>query len=363
MHLADIVRRFARDYEARFGGRLLPSHARTLADIAICRTPECGGHYLCCDDCGEQRFVPHSCRNRHCPRCGAEKTDAWLAARREELLETGYFHLVFTLPSALRALCRRHQKAAYGLLMRTAFDALEELAADPRHVGGRLAALAVLHTWTRALVYHPHVHLLVPAGGLAPDGRWQPSNPAYLVPVRALSRLFRGKLLARLAKALPDEQLPASVRRQEWVVYCRPAPRGGQRLLDYLGRYLQRTAIGERALIASDETHVTFRYRDEQRTGWRTLTLPGEEFLRRFLQHVLPRGCHRVRYYGLWHPANRAGLRQIAAQLALRAAAGGQSVRQAPPEPSSWRSPRRCAACGSERVRCIGIVYRIRQPP
>ena len=164
--LAEVFRRFGPSYRERFGQRLLPSHARTLADILRCRTPACGGHLYACADCGQQHFVGHSCRNRHCPSCGGGQTEAWLAARRTEVLDTGYFHLVFTLPAALREVCRSHQKLAYGLLFQTAYDALRQLADDPRYVGGKLAVLSVLHTWTRALVYHPHVHCLTPAGGL-----------------------------------------------------------------------------------------------------------------------------------------------------------------------------------------------------
>lgn len=365
--LADVFRRFGPGYQARFGERMLPSHARTLADIQRCRTPACGGHLYECADCGERHFVAHSCRNRHCPSCGRRDTAEWLAARRAELLDTGYFHLVFTLPDALRQVCRTHQGTAYTLLFKAAHEALQELADDPRYVGGRLAVLSVLHTWTRALVYHPHVHCLVPAGGLGADGRWHASNPAFLVPVRALSRLFRGKFLAALAKALPEVAIPRSVWRKDWVVFCRPVPGDANRVLDYLGRYLHRVAIADSRIVGCDERTVTFRYRDEARTGWRTMTLPGHEFVRRFLQHVLPQGCHKVRYAGLWHPHHRARLRQVAAQLAL---ANGKPLPPPPPladagsaDKTAPTPPPTCPCCGSLRLVCIERHARPRAPP
>lgn len=361
--LAELFRRFGPGYVARFGERLLPSHARTLADIQRCRTPACGGHLYECADCGTRHFVAHSCRNRHCPTCGGRDTAAWLAARRAELLDTGYFHLVFTLPAALREACRAHQQTAYNLLFRAAHEALQELADDPRYVGGQLAVLSVLHTWTRALVYHPHIHCLVPAGGLGEDGRWRPSNPAFLVPVRALSRLFRGKFLAALAKHLPEVAIPRAVWRKEWVVFSKPVPSGADRVLDYLGRYLHRVAITNGRIVAVDERTVTFRYRDEQRTGWRTMTLPGHEFLRRYLQHVLPRGCHKVRYAGLWHPRHRAKLRQVAAQLALDNSPAPLPPADAAAEAIAPPTPPTCPCCGSPRLVCIERRSRPRHPP
>lgn len=366
--LADIFRRFAPSYIRRFARRLLPSHARALNDILRCRTPACGGHLYVCADCGERHLVPHSCRNRHCPICGAADAEQWLEGRRAELLDTGYFHLVFTLPAEMREICRRNQKTAYNLLFQAANEAIRKLADDPRHLGARPAVLALLHTWTRALGYHPHVHCLATAGGVAPDGRWKHSNPAFLVPVRALSKLFRGIFLAKLAMALPDAAIPPSIRRRDWIVFCKPAPRGPGRILQYLGRYIQRVAIGNSRIVDSDASTVTFRYRDDERLSWHEMTLDGHEFLRRYLQHVLPRGFHKVRYYGLWHPSRREELRRVAAQLALadtrpRNAATPSAHAAAPSTHAAARPPLRCPRCGSLRLCSLGHRRPSRSPP
>ena len=370
--LVDVFRCFAPSYIKRFAGRLLASHAWALSDILRCRTPACGGHaYLCADcgerhlvaDCGERHLVAHSCRNRHCPTCGAASTEEWLAARRGELLGTGYFHLVFTLPAARREVCRSNQGTAYTLLFQAAYGALQKLADDPRYVGGRLAVLGMLHTWSRALVYHPHIHLLAPAGGLGPDGRWRPSNPASLVPVRALSRLFRSMFLAKLEAALPQVAMPPSVRRKDRVVYRKAAPRGPERVLQYLGRYLRRVAITSARLVGFDQSAVTFRYRDRDCGSWRTMTLAGHEFLRRYLQHVLPRGFHKVRYFGLWHPRHRDSLCRVAAQLALAAAESHPTAGPAQVAPPTATPPHRCPRCGSIRLCCLGHVRPSPRPP
>jgi len=362
--LVEFFRHFGPAYQARFGDRMLPSHVRTLADILRCRTPACGGHLYACADCGARHFVAHSCRNRHCPTCGGRDTIEWLAARREELLDTGYYHLVFTLPATLRELCRSHQRTAYNLLFKSAHAALQELANDPRYVGGQLAIMSVLHTWTRALVYHPHVHCLVAAGGLGADGRWRRANPAFLVSWKALGLLFRGKFLAALAKALPGVEIPRAVWQKGWVVFSKYVTGGADHVLNYLGRYLYRVAITDGRIVRFDEHTVTFRYRDEKRTGWLKMTLSGHEFIRRFLQHVLPRGCHKVRYAGLWHPANRQRLRQVAAQLTLAKA----RVRATPVAKTTGEvtmpigpPPIACPCCGSLRQVCL--EHHSRAPP
>jgi len=216
--------------------------------------------------------------------------------------------------------------------------------------------LAVLHTWTRALVHHPHIHCLAPAGGLGTDGRWRPSNPAFPVPVKALSRLFRGMFLAKLEAALPEVAIPPSVRRKDWVVHCKAAPCGPERVLQYLGRYLQRVAITSARLVGFDQDTVSFRYRSPDSGPWRTMKLPGHEFLRRYLQHVLPRGFHKVRHFGLWHPCHREDLRRVAAQLVLASAQPGlAAAAPAPAATPAARTPPRCPRCGSIRLHCLGI--------
>ncbi|MGH9382741.1 MAG: IS91 family transposase [Vicinamibacterales bacterium] len=253
LEVADILRLHGATYRAQFGDRLLPSHARAMRDLEQCRTAYCGGHVAQCDHCAQQVYVDHSCRNRHCPKCHGDQTERWLDAQRGRLLPCPYYLLTLTLPSELRDLARAHQKVVYGLLMRCAAAALHTLARDPRFLGASIGCLAVLHTWTRALRYHPHVHLLVTAGGLSPDGtQWiVPKNPAYLVPVRALSVFFRAKVCAALKHAglLPD--VPVTLWKKPWVVHAQPAGRG-QRVLDYLGRYVFRIAIANSRLEAID---------------------------------------------------------------------------------------------------------------
>jgi hypothetical protein len=376
--VADAVRRFGPAYLARYGEAMPPSHRRAVHDLTACRTAAMGGHVTQCDACGAEHYVYHSCRNRSCPTCHGTSTAAWLAAREPELLPVPYFHVVFTLPAELRAIVRSHQRILLGALMTSAAEALQALAADPHYVGGTLGILAVLHTWTRALIYHPHVHCLVPggglAGGLANDGAtWQPARGNFLVPVRALSAGFRARFLARLTAALPDVVVPAAVWATPWVVYCKPTVQGSALVLRYLARYVHRVAITDARILSVTTAGVTFRYRDRddrrQRAGhrgWRTMTLSGEEFLRRFLQHVLPRGFHKVRYYGWWRPQAapiRARL-QLALAPALPATpqpSATDATAGTPPAPSPAPSPaRRCPRCASGTLRMIRRLPRDR---
>ena len=362
--VADIFRLHGARYLERFGESILPSHRRALRDLCTCRTAALGGQLYVCDHCGREHYVYHSCRNRACPTCHGKDTEAWLTARRQELLPAPYFHLVFTLPDTLRELVRRHQKAVYPILMKAAARALMKLAADPHYVGGRVGVLAVLHTWSRTLAYHPHVHCLVPGGGLTADGQWRPAREGYLVPVRALSPIFRGMFLDLLAKALPKVAIPDTVRRHPWVVYCKPAVQGAENVLTYLGRYVHRIAITNRRIVRVEAGQVTFRYQNAKDRQWRTMTLTAEEFIRRFLQHVLPKGVHKVRYYGLWAPSNRGRLQRLGQTLSLR---------QAEPHPPAGgdvhihsscqedRAARRCPACHQGTLQFLRPVPR--KPP
>jgi len=346
--MADIFRLCGARYLERFGQGMLPSQRRALRDLCNCRTAALGGQLYVCDHCGREHYVYHSCRNRACPKCHGKDTEAWLTARRQELLPVPYFHLVFTVPQELRDLLRRHQKVMYSILMKAAGRALIKLAADPHYVGGLIGALAVLHTWSRTLAYHPHVHCLVPGGGLSDDGQWRPARKGYLVPVRALSPIFRGIFLDLTAKALPDVAIPDSARKQAWVVYCKPTVQGAESVLTYLGRYVHRIAITDRRILSVDDGKVTFRYQNVRDSQWRTMTLTAEEFIRRFLQHVLPRGVHKVRYYGLWAPSNRARLQQIrqslTAQEADRALPSDEGSDQSVPCQAN-RQAARCPFC------------------
>ena len=314
--VADAFRRFAGSYVAAHGAAMLPSHRRAIADIIACRTEALGGQQWCCNHCGTLLHVFHSCRNRACPKCHAEQTQAWLEQRREEMLPVPYFHVTVTVPEELRAALRRYQIDGYGALMKAAAEAIVELARDRRHVGATVGVLAVLHTWTQQLLYHPHVHCLVTGGGVSDDGAdWRPARRAFLVPVRALAKLVRGKLRAGLQKSRPDLVLPDAVWSKPWVVQCTPWGEGEQAVLDYLARYVFRVAITNTRIVGLDDQAVTIRHKHRKSNRWRISRIPGQQFMRRFLQHVLPKGLHKVRYFGLWHPvrrkdAARARLRQ-----------------------------------------------------
>ena len=319
IELADIVAAHGSDYLAEFSSRMLPSHRRALTDIVACRTEVMGGHVAECEECGHQHYSYHSCKNRSCPKCHATETGVWLEKRESELLPVCYFHLVFTLPSELRDVVRKNQKQLYAILMQAAAETLTKIGLDPKFVGGKLGMLAVLHTWTRALEHHPHVHMLVPAGGLDKDGVWRQSRKKFLVPVRALSKLFRARFMKLARKALPEEIFPQEVWDKEWVVFCKPTFNRAKKVLRYLGRYVHRIAISNNRILALKDGKVTFSYQNCDSRQWKTMTLAAKEFLRRYLQHVLPQGFHKVRYYGLLSPANRVTLKRLQLLLAARA--------------------------------------------
>jgi len=268
-----------------------------------------------CDRCGHEHYSYHSCRNRHCPKCHGEQTQAWLEKQQARLLPVAYYLLTFTLPASLRPLARSQPRQIYNLLIRAAVASLQKLARDSQWVGGALPILAVLHTWTRALLFHPHVHLLVPAGGICPQGTWvNAHHPNFLVPGYALSEIFRAKIKDGLRKlGLLDPSCPCW--NQEWDVNCRHAG-SGEKVLGYLARYVFRIAIANSRLEKLEEGEVTFRYRYNKTQELRHLTLPAEEFIERFLQHVLPKGFVKVRTYGLWSAPQQELLARIQAQLA-----------------------------------------------
>lgn len=317
--LADVMRHHGPAYLERYRANLLPSHARAITAIMHCRTPALGGHLAVCTHCERYHVLYHSCRNRACPRCGWDITERWLAHQQELLLPVPYFHVVFTIPAELRQVVRQHQKALLPVLFRAAYAALAKLCAADRFLGGQIGALAVLHTWTRTLNYHPHIHMLVPGGALSPEGVWKAlprRRKRFLVPVRALAKVFAGKFMAAARRALPDVALPYIPYKKRWVVFAKPVVHGTDNVLRYLGRYVHRTAIGDSAIIASTDTSVTFQYQDSRTYQRKTMTLAPHEFLRRFLQHVLPKGLHRVRAYGLLHPAHRTTLKRLQLVLA-----------------------------------------------
>ncbi len=318
VELAEIVRNHGAAYVAKYGNKMLPSHKRALAAILSCRTEELGGHLYKCDDCdcAHHRYSYHSCKHPSCPKCHTADTKRWLDKRRSELLPVPYFHATATLPQGLRRIVRSNQRTLYPILMRTAAEALLTLGLDPKYVGGQLGILSVLHTWSRILDFHPHVHMLVPAGGVDKDGVFQPvKNRKYLVCEKAFSRIFRGKFMAAAKKALPKEKFPEELWKVDWVVKIKPPVRNPEKVLDYLGRYVHRIAISNSRIISLKDGMVTFRYQKSDTREWKTTSMPALEFLRKFLQHVLPDRFHKVRYFGLWSPGNKKRLRKIRQEL------------------------------------------------
>jgi hypothetical protein len=287
---------------------MLPSHNRALADIEACCTKQLGGRMYRCGDCSESFWVYHGCHNRACPKCHAKRTQQWLEKRQTELLPCDYYHAIATVPSELRNAFRRHQKLMYGLLMRVSAEAVLELCAVKRHLGALPGILSIFHSWNGQLQYHPHVHMLITGGGVSHDGQhWEAARGKFLVPVRLLSRKIAAKFRDLLWKENPElfATIPDTAWRREWVSFCKHYGRGNQAVLNYLSRYVFRTAISNARILDMDDTHVTFRWKDRNSDTWQTERILGVQFLRRFLQHVLPRGFHRCRYYGLWHSSRR----------------------------------------------------------
>lgn len=365
--IADIFRCYGAEYLERFGVGMLPSHLRTLRDLADCRTESFGGHLAVCDHCGEWRYSYHSCRNPSCPKCHGNDTDKWLDERRRELLPVAYFHLVFTVPKEIHGVIRSHHRVLYAILIRAAASSLLDLARDPRYVGGTIAFLCVLHTWTRAMIYHPHVHCLVPGGGFSDDGHsWLPARTRFLVPVRALSEIFCARFMDLARRALPGKAFPDSLWETDWVVYSKPSVHSADNVLRYLVRYIHRIAITNNRILSFENGEVTFRYKDSRERRWKTMTLSALEFMRRFLQHVLPAGFHKVRFYGLLAPGSRGRLPQIK-ELLLSTSPNPQQATSATPDRQPAQGDARPSTCPQCQVGSLVVVlflpYRRRAPP
>jgi hypothetical protein len=304
LEVADIFRLHGPAYREKFGDRMLSSHRRAMQDIETCRTESLGGQLYFCHQCQQQRYSYHSCKNRHCPKCQNDQANDWLAAQQNLLLPIHHFLLTFTLPAELRALARSHQKTIYNLLFRASAAALQQLAQDPRFVGGRLGMVGVLHTWTRQLLFHPHVHYVVTGGGITDHGRWRSSRQDFLVPVKALSPIFRAKFRDALKQTELFTQVPPWVWRKAWVVHSEPVGSGTQ-AFQYLAPYIFRVAISNNRLRSLQQGRVTFAYKESATDQLKRCTITAAEFIRRFLQHVLPPRFIKVRYYGLLSPAHR----------------------------------------------------------
>ena len=337
----EVLSRWAPDYLARFGSAMPARQREVLARLLKCRTPQLGGSLYVCPDCGGHHYAYHSCNDRHCPQCGQGEADQWLARQEQRLLlPVPYFLVTFTVPEALRDWIRSHPRQAYDLLFAASARALRELARDPKRFHGSLGMLGVLHTWSRTLIFHPHIHYLVPAGALSLDGRqWRPSPKKFLLRVEPLSDRFRNLFKTMLAKRAPQAlaQLPAKIWNQRWVTHCQPAG-SGKKALEYLSRYIFKTATGDRRLIPRPEGRLLWPYRDSNTGQRRTLALTPSELIRRFLQHVLPKGYTRVRCFGWFHPAAKVKLNRVRALLRQKPvlSQAEQQTWQTPPE---WREP------------------------
>ena len=319
IEVADVFRRFAADYLSAHGASMLPSHQRAIEDILNCRTAALGGQVWRCDTCNIEMFSYHSCNNRSCPKCHTAQIQKWLEHRQAEMLPVPYFHITVTVPAELREVLRANQRDGYGVLMQASAAAIIGLARDPRYVGGTVAVLAVLHTWTQQLNLHPHVHCLVSGGGISGDANtWHSARRKFLLPVKALAKLGRGKFRALLRRKRPDLVIADAIWRVPWILHVTAWGNGEQAVLDYLARYVFRIALTNARILGLDEKTVTIQYKDRKTGHARTCRLSGEEFMRRFLQHVLPRGFHKVRYFGLWHPVQRHNAARVRQMLQLQ---------------------------------------------
>lgn len=363
LEVADIIREAGKSFIEKNRGWLTWLHLKVLRAIEHCRTAALGGHLDRCSQCGHGAISYNSCRNRHCPKCQTNARNKWLAARSAELLPVRYFHVVFTLPHELAALALQNKRVVYDLLFRASAETLMEVAADPKHLGAQLGFMSVLHTWGQNLLHHPHVHCVIPAGGLAFDrSAWIPSASKFFLPVKVLSRVFRGKFDAGLKRAfrrgklsfhgglssLAEPKIFHRLRRQlfrhDWVVYAKRPFGGPEHVLHYLARYTHRVAISNHRLVSFEGGRVTFRWKDYAHGGKkREMTLSADEFLRRFMLHVLPRGFVRIRHFGFLTNRHRSAAIALCRQLMGEAPKAQPEPSPSAPAPAStWRCPR-CA--------------------
>jgi Putative transposase/Transposase zinc-binding domain len=363
LEVADILRRHGPAWRQANAGHVSLGQLKVMSAIERCRTAALGGHVARCQDCAYTTIGYNSCRNRHCPKCQGAAAKQWLAERAAELLPVPYFHVVFTLPARIAAIAYQNKAVVYDLLFRAAAETVLTIAADPKHLGARIGITAVLHTWGSTMIHHPHVHMIVPGGGISLDGsRWLSCRPRFFLPVPVFSKLFRGLMLAKLLAAHKAGQLKffgphahladrkafaaylAPLRRRKWYLYSKPPFGGPEAVLAYLSRYTHRVAISNRRLIAFDQNGVTFSYKDYRADGrarYKLMTLATDEFIRRFLIHVLPKGFHRIRHYGLFVKASCAD--NIARARELLAAPKPQAD-------ADVGAPTPCPCCGGRMI-------------
>ena len=382
LEVAELVRTAGTSFIERNRQWLRWTHIKVLLAIVRCRTAALGGHIDACMRCGHRAAISYnSCRNRHCPKCQTGARERWIQARRRELLSTPYVHVVFTLPPQLASLALQNKKVIYGLLLRASAETLLEVARNPRHLGAEIGFFSVLHTWNQKLQLHPHVHCVIPAGGLSLDRtRWIRSRPRFFLPIQVLRRVFRGKFVAGLKSAFQRKQLHLSgnlaflaqpkiftswlrpLFRKDWIVYCKPPFGGPEYVLYYLGRYIHRVAISNHRLVSFENGQVTFRWRDSARNNEQKLmALSLDEFLRRFLLHLLPKGFVRIRHFGLLASRRRAQL------LPLCLAALDSLPAQTETSTTQDMSPHRiCPQCGGTMAiieRLTAVQIQLRSPP
>jgi hypothetical protein len=372
VEVADIIRRRGPAWREANAGHLSLGQLKVMSAIERCRTAALGGHVDRCEACAHLQISYNSCRNRHCPKCQAVAAKEWLAERQAELLPVPYFHVVFTLPAPIADIAYQNKAVVYNLLFKAAAETVITIAADPKHLGARIGLTAVLHSWGSALTHHPHVHMIVPGGGISSDGqRWIACRPGFFLPVRVLSRLFRRLFLekliaayeaghlafftnhAALAEPAAFEAYLAPLYRAEWVVYSKRPFGGPEAVLAYLSRYTHRVAISNSRIIAFDGEHITFKWKDYRAKGavrYKLMTLDADEFIRRFLIHVLPDGFHRIRHYGLFANGNRAdNIARVRALLSVAATPppGAEEDGADSPEAEKWKT---CPCCGGRMV-------------
>ena len=388
LEVAEVFRRYGSAYREQHGASLSTAQRRVMTAIAVCRTAALGGHVEQCDQCGHQRISYNSCRNRHCPKCQSLARAEWLEHRQAELLDCEYFHVVFTLPEPMRVVAYQNQRVVYGLLFRAAAETLRTIAADPKHLGAQIGFFAVLHTWGQSLLHHPHLHCVVTGGGLSPDGsRWISCRHGFFLPVRILSRLFRRLFLEYLQKAFDAGELQffssleplrercaflcylAPVRKVEWVVYAKRPFAGPAQVLDYVGRYTHRVAISNNRVLHIQDGQVCFRWKDyRDHHQQKTMTLTAQEFIRRFLLHVLPAGFQRIRYYGLL--GNRYREEKLARCRQLLGMPPAQTTAAEPPldyrdryQQLTGCSLWECPVCHQGRMRVVETLPAAHGPP
>lgn len=357
--LGEIFRQYGPAYRARYAGRMPQVHLRVMDLLERCRTGSLGHAVYRCTACGTSHVFPQSCGNRHCPQCQGHKAKQWLERQWERLLPCAYFLITFTVPQELRRFIRAHPRVCYQALFAAAAATLRELAANPRYLGsGRLGFTGVLHTWGRALNYHPHLHFIVPGGALSEDGQqWLPSRTDFFVPVKAASPIYRAKFLTLMDEAGLGDQVRALLGEKDWVVHCQ-AVGDGRRALRYLAPYVYRVALSNRRLVKCEpgpdgRGRVTFTYRKKGSRRERSMTLTADRFIHRFLQHVLPRGFQKVRHYGFAHPRHRCQLEWL--KMLVTVTLNAVYVLTVAPTPVPLRQRPPCPRCGGELI-CLGFV-------